>query len=175
MAPLLAVALAPRPAGAQAPAPFRLEAGLGPAVLDGEFGLQGAVGLAAGGGRWSVGVRGPELAFLPGESEPGYRWQRLENGQRRCREEATGRFARDSRCIDLETALAASLEARWRAVGGAAPLLLGGGYRVGDASGPYGSLRWQMPGSGTDAVLWHLEAAAGPSLFRLSFGVAVVP
>lgn len=169
---MVAATVSPSPLAAQEVPSVHAEAGVGPVVLDGDFGLQAAAGLSLRAERWAVALRAVEFALMPGEVEAGYRWQRLQNGQRRCREEATGRFARDTRCIALETALGASAEARWRAAGGPTPLWLGAGYRVGDASGPYGMVRWRVVADPGEAS-WHLEAAAGLSLFRLSVGAAL--
>lgn len=140
-------------------------------MLDGEFGVEAAAGLELGSGRLTVGLRPGMLALVPGAAEPGYRWERLANGQRRCREAATGRFAPDTRCIELETAVAAASEVTWRATGGERPLELGAGYRVGDGSGPYGTVRWRAVPLGASA--WRFRASAGPSLLRLAAGLTL--
>lgn len=153
-------------------APTVLAAGsIGPVVLDGEFGLEGAAGVEIRWSRLSAGLRGPEVALVPGEAEPGFRWETLSNGQRRCRDVATGRFAADTRCIELATALGASAEATWRVLGAERPLRVGAGFRAGDGAGPYGTVRWRAiarRGGG-----WHLRASAGPSVLRLAAGVAL--
>lgn len=142
---------------------------VGPGFFDGDFGVGGAAALELAAGRLTVGARPAEVAVVPGAAEPGYRRVRLGNGQRRCREVATGRFAADSRCVELRASLAAALEAGWWLTAGRRPLALGAGWRVGDAGGPYGYLRWRavrLPGSS-----WHLRAAAGPSVVRLDWGL----
>lgn len=161
-----------RPAGAQ-PAPPAAAAGgsLGPVLLDGEFGVEAGAGVELAWSRLSAGVRALELALVPGESDPGYRWETLSGGQRRCREVATGRFAAGSRCVELATALGASAEVAWRVTGGRRPLRLGAGFRAGDASGPYAVARWRAVPRGGGG--WDLRASAGPSLLRLGFGVAL--
>lgn len=162
----------PLPAAAQDAAPEVLVASaLGPLVLDGDFGLEAAAGAELRWSRLSVGLRGAELALVPGEAEPGFRWETLSNGQRRCRESATGRFAADTRCIDLDTAFGVSAEASWRVVGGRRPLHLGAGFRGGAGAGPYGTVAWRaVPGAGSD---WILRGSAGPALLRLAVGLAL--
>lgn len=175
--PLFAAAAAaslfgsPSPVRAQG-APTVLAAGsIGPVVLDGEFGLEGAAGVELRWSRLSAGLRGPEVALVPGEAEPGFRWETLSNGQRRCRDAATGRFAADTRCIELATALGASAEATWRVLGAERPLRVGAGVRAGDGAGPYGTVRWRA--IARDAGAWHLRASAGPSVLRLAAGFAL--
>lgn len=144
----------------------------GAVVLDGEFGLEGRAGAELRAGRLSVVARPAEVAVLPGAADPGYRWVTLSGGQRRCREVATGRFARDTRCIELEAEYGASAELAWRAAGGRRPVHLGAGFRAGHAAGPYGTVRWRpVPASG--GLSWHLQAAAGPELLRLGAGAAL--
>lgn len=146
--------------------------GTGAAVLEGEFGLEARAGLELRSGRLSVIARPVELAVLPGASEPGYRWVNLPGGQRRCREVATGRFASDTRCIDLAAEFGASAAVAWTVVGGTRPLLVGVGVRAGPGAGPYGTVRWRpVPASG--GLSWHLEAAAGPNLARFTAGTAL--
>lgn len=175
--PLVAAAaafllVAPIPADAQEGAPeVLITPALGPIVLDGDFGLEAAAGVELRWSRLSAGLRGAELSLVPGEAEAGYRWETLSNGQRRCREAASGRFASDTRCIELATAFGISAEASWRAVGGRRPLHLGAGFRGGAGTGPYATVRWRaVPGAGSD---WILRASAGPSLLRLAAGLAV--
>ncbi len=174
--PLLALvgaaAWLPGSSAAQAPGPAVLAAGsVGPVLLDGEFGLEAAAGMELGWSRLSASVRAPEVALVPAESDPGYRWETLSNGQRRCRDVATGRFAADTRCIELATALGASAEVAWRVAGSDRPLDVAAGFRAGDASGPYGAVRWRAIPRGASA--WHLRASAGPALLRLGAGVAI--
>lgn len=175
--PLLAAAAAaclslPLPAPAQDGGPSaRLVSALGPIVLDGDFGLEAAAGVELQWSRFAAALRGAELALVPGEAEPGYAWETLSNGQRRCREAATGRFASDSRCIELAAAFGVSAETSWRVSRGRRPLHVGAGFRAGEGGGPYGTVRWRaVPGAGSD---WHLRASAGPSLFRLAAGVGL--
>lgn len=144
---------------------------IGPVVLDGDFGLEGAMGAELRWSRLAAGLRAPELALVPGRAEAGFRWETLSNGQRRCRDEATGRFAADTRCIELATALGISAEASWRVLGAERPLHAGGGYRVGDGAGPYGTVRWRAVARGAGA--WRLEASVGPSVLRVAAGVAL--
>lgn len=162
----------PVPAAAQDATPEVLVASaLGPIVLDGDFGLEAAAGVELRWSRLSAAFRGAELAVVPGEAEPGFRWERLSNGQRRCRESATGRFASDTRCIDLDTAFGVSAEASWRIVGGRRPLHLGAGFRGGAGSGPYGTVTWRaVPGPASD---WLLRGSAGPALLRLAVGLTL--
>lgn len=144
---------------------------LGPIVLDGDVGLEAATGVEMRWSRFVAALRGAELALVPGEAEAGYRWETLSNGQRRCREAATGRFASDTRCIALVAAFAASGEATWRVAGGRRPVHLGAGFRAGEGAGPYGTVRWRaVPGAGSD---WHLRASAGPAIFRVAAGFAL--
>lgn len=167
-----AVLCASSPAFSQHPPSVHATAGLGAAVLEGEFGLEAVAGGELRVGSLSVVARPAELAVLPGESDPRYRWETLARGQRRCREVATGRFARNTRCIDLEAEFGASVEAGWRVAGGGRPLLLGAGVRAGAGAGPYGTVRWRpVPAPGVAS--WHLQAAAGPRLFRFSAGAAL--
>ncbi len=141
---------------------------LGPIVLDGDVGLEAAAGVELRRPRFVAALRGAELALVPGQAQVGYRWETLSNGQRRCREEATGRFASDTRCIELDTAFAVSAEAAWHVTGGAGPVHLGAGFRAGESSGPYGTVRWRaVPGAGSD---WHLRASAGPAILRMAAG-----
>lgn len=144
---------------------------LGPIVLDGAFGLEAAAGVEMRGSRFVAALRGAELALVPGEAEAGYRWERLSNGQRRCREATTGRFASDTRCIALVAAFAVSAEATWRVAGGRRPVHLGAGFRAGEGAGPYGTVRWRaVPRRGSD---WHLRASAGPAILRVAAGFAL--
>lgn len=146
----------------------RVASALGPIVLDGDVGLEAAAGLELRWSRFAAALRGAELALVPGEAEAGYRWETLSNGQRRCREEATGRFASDTRCVELATALGISAETFWRVAGGRRPLHLGAGFRAGEGDGPYGTVRWRaVPGRGSD---WHLRASAGPAILRVAAG-----
>lgn len=159
----------PLPAAAQARPPEVLAAAaLGPIVLDGEFGLEAAAGGELRWSRLSAAVRVAELALVPGEAEPGYRWEALSNGQRRCRDLATGRFAADTRCVELATAFGASAEAAWRVGGRRRPLHVGAGFRAGEGAGPYGTVRWRAVPGGRSA--WHVRASAGPALLRLAAG-----
>lgn len=144
---------------------------LGPIVLDGDFGLEAATGLEMRWSRFVAAFRGVELAVVPGEAEAGYRWETLSNGQRRCREAATGRFASDTRCIALVAAFGVSAETTWRVGGGRRPVHLGAGFRAGDGAGPYGIVGWRaVPGASSD---WHLRASAGPAILRVAAGVAL--
>lgn len=168
----LLVLLFPRPAGAQEGGPdVRLSSALGPVVLDGEFGLEAAAGVELRWSRLSAVLRGAELALVPGEAEAGFRWETLSNGQRRCRDAATGRFASDTRCIRLDTAFGVSAEASWLVAGVRRPLHLGAGFRAGEGAGPYGTVRWlAVPGAASD---WHLRASAGPALLRVAAGLTL--
>lgn len=146
----------------------RVASTLGPIVLDGDVGLEAAAGLELRWSRFAAALRGAELALVPGEAEAGYRWETLSNGQRRCREAATGRFAADTRCIELATALGVSAETSWRVAGDRRPLQLGAGFRAGEGAGPYGTVRWRaVPGTESD---WHLRASAGPAILRVAVG-----
>lgn len=161
----------PEVARGQAPS-AHAAVGTGGTALAGEFGLEARAGVELRAGRLVVIARPVEVALLPGSSDPGFRWVTLENGQRRCREVETGRFARDTRCIDLEAELGASAAVAWRAVRGARPLLLGAGFRAGQGAGPYATVRWRpVPASGP--LSWHVGVAAGPELVRLTAGAAL--
>lgn len=156
----------------QEPLSAHAAAGTGAVVLEGEFGFEARAGAELRSGRIRVIARPVELAVLPGDSDPGYRWVTLSGGQRRCRDVATGRFARDTRCIELETKFGASGELAWRVLGDARPLLVGAGFRAGPGAGPYGAVRWR-PVVASDGLSWHLQAAAGPELVRFTAGTAL--
>lgn len=119
----------------------------------GELGL--GYSLSAGG----FSLRPIAGAFLHRGDNDRYYMDRFSNGQERCRDSETGRFAKDSECDNLAVKAYAKIEATY-----SIPLVaeVGGGARFsGDKVRPYGTVAVPL------APKISLKGNAGPKYYAL--------
>jgi len=107
------------------------------------------------------GSASAELSWGPTSDDARFYRDEFDNGQSRCRDRETGRFANDSEC--METDYGGSVEAGLTLPAGESRILLGGGYRLGERAMPFGSASFRSPlGGGWIA----LRVAAGEGLLQ---------
>lgn len=107
-----------------------------------------------------------DLGLYPDEDSPYYRDQ-LDNGDSRCRDSRNGQFADDANCGPAVT-FAVRGEAT-AFVPRKSPFFLGGGYRLGELSVPYGTAGWEFRRSGSSAA-GFLRTEVGERYVQIELG-----
>lgn len=152
--------------------------GLGRAVILG-FGMAGREGepwglLGAGYAlRWRFLFASASVdAALRGAESDRYYMDTFSNGQSRCRDSQTGRFASAANCSETETITGYGLDAGLIFANPDAygSFFVGAGYRPVGGEGPYGSVGYVWPG---DPIGGVVRAEAGPNIWQVSAGLLI--
>jgi hypothetical protein len=113
-----------------------------------------------------------DLTFVPQEGDSRYYEDTFSNGQTRCRDSATGQFASDSKCGGAyRTLYAASVTARLNIPVRDNEWYVGGGYRAGSTSTPYGAVGFVRQPDGAGA--WFVELRTGSDLVQATIGATL--
>lgn len=113
------------------------------------------------------------LDMIAGPADPDSRYYRdtFDNGQSRCRDSVTGRFASDALCTG-DFGYAARAEGLFRLA--RSPVLLGPGLRVGSGGlVPYGTAMYEAPVSPGSPFQVQGKGSAGVAFIQAEVGIAL--
>jgi hypothetical protein len=98
-----------------------------------------------------------------------YHFETFDNGQTVCRDKTNGQFSDFENCENNKpvTIAAGMFDANLLLL----PVMLGGGYRVGDGSGAYGSAGF-VGRLRNERNIWFLRANVGKDIVQVHVGIA---
>ena len=166
----LALVLLPAASSSQS---IFLTGNVGAGRIEGQNGVTGAIGMAAALGRHIVLFADGDGLFYQ-QANDRYHFDTFSNGQERCRDSQTGQFARDSLCSETQAIYGAVFELDLMIPVGGASILLGGGYRLGDAHGSKPIVAAGVVVDQFDGIAgWFVRGSAGREFLQGHVGAVV--
>lgn len=155
------------PVAAQGATSWLYSADAGLSIADSIKGLGLSVGLAR---QWSR-LRVASALDLVLEPSLDHRYYRdLSSTTTTCRDHQTGGLVGESNCVRMKIAAAVPTGVELT-ISRAVPLIVGAGYRLGDAPGPYVAMGYSGPFARAHAI-WRAMAVVGDRYVSIRWGLA---
>lgn len=116
--------------------------GVGFGAVEERFGIGALLGPAVRLGPIVGAVLG-DMTLVGGDEDPRYRLERFDNGTEVCRDLTNGRFAKKDLCAPALDALFGLMLDLNLVLFASPAVIIGGGYRLGDGDGPYGTIGFE--------------------------------